>query len=252
MTSIIIDDNEQAALELKRQLGAFPDMQVAGIAGDSFHGLTMVTEKRPDVIFLDVEMPGANGLDFLDRAPQVRDGLCRVVMYTAHAQYMMPAMRKQAFDVLLKPIDPGELATIVSRLREATGNREKAARKDTATLQDRNSNMILLYTNSVDFRLVNKNDIGLFRYNSTGRCWEAVLGNRDTPVAMKHTIKAHHITDIDPDTFIQVNQKYIINVSYLIEVVDSRCHFFPPFDKVDYVTVGCSHRRKLIDRFFSL
>lgn len=252
MTTIIIDDIEQAALELKKQLAAFPDIQVVGIAGNSFDGLTMATEKRPDVIFLDVKMPGGSGLDFLDRVPQVKDGQCRVVMYTAYAQYMLPAMRKRAFDVLLKPIDPNELAVIVGRLREDGVNTKKNVMQETATQQDRNSNMILLYTNTVDFRLVNKNDIGLFRYNSTGRCWEAVLGNRDTPVSMKHTIKANHITDIDPDTFIQVHQKYIINVSYLIEVIDGRCHFFPPFDKVDYVTVGCSYRRRLIDRFFSL
>lgn len=248
MTTIIIDDNELACQELKRQLEVFPDIQVVGIAYNSFDGLALTNEKRPNVVFLDVQMPGISGLDFLDRVPQVKNGQCRVVMYTAHNEFVLPAIRKRAFDVLLKPIDTNELATIVTRLREEPLSQDHGAE----ACRKLNSDMILLYTNSVDFRVVNKADIGLFSYNGKARCWEAVLGNKRTPVAMKHNIKAKNIVDIAPDIFVQVNQKYIININYLIEVSDGKCHFFPPFDGIDYVTVGSLYRRKLIDRFFSL
>ena len=52
--------------------------------------------------------------------------------------------------------------------------------------------------------------------------------------------------------FIQVHQKYIINMTYLIEVTGNQCHFFPPFDNIDYVKVGRLYRRKLIERFSCL
>lgn len=253
MTTVIIDDNEKAAAELKRQLETYPDFKVVGMAQNSFDGLALISETHPNVLFLDVNMPGVNGLDFLERTPMVRDGKCRVVMYTAYAEHILPAIRKKAFDVLLKPIDPNELSTIVARLREAGNPIAGNASSDNgaAAKTGRNSDMILLYTNLVDFRLVNKNDIGLFQYNSDLRCWEAILGNSSTPINIKRSIKADTLVALDTQ-FVQVNQKYIINVNYLIEVIDGRCQFFPPFDKIDYVIVGRMYRRRLTDKFFSL
>lgn len=253
MTTVIIDDNVKAADELKRQLEKYPDFKVEGIARNSFDGLAMIGEKHPNVIFLDVNMPGISGLEFLDRAPMIANGKCRVVMYTAYAEHILPAIRKRAFDVLLKPIDPNELATIVSRLREAAANpKEDTSEEETEENKStKDSDMILLYTNAVDFKLVNKNDIGLFRYNSDNRCWEAILGNSKTPISIKRSIKAETLVGLDSQ-FVQVNQKYIINVNYLIEVVDGKCNFFPPFNDIDYVVVGRMYRKRLTEKFFSL
>lgn len=247
MTAVIIDDNERAALELKKQLEAYPDFTVVGMALNSFDGLAMASEKRPNVIFLDVMMPGVSGLDFLDRVSWVKNKKCRVVMYTAHDKFILPAMRKKAFDVLLKPIDPKELAIIVNRLRQAPEEVEEPKNEEPKPSSD----MILLYTSAVDFRLVNKADIGLFQYDADQRCWEAVIGGHQKPVRMKRNIKADTLVSLDPQ-FIQINQKFIINMNYLVEVTDKQCHFFPPFDKIDYVTVGRLYRRKLTDRFLSL
>lgn len=246
MNAIIIDDNERAAEELKAQLRKYPDVSVAGIANNSFDGLILAERYRPHVIFLDVMMPGVTGLDFLDRVSWVREGRCRVVMYTAHDKFVLPSIRKQAFDVLLKPIDPKELSAIVTRLRTeplTPANNGNTAKSD--------SNMILLWTNAVDFRLVNKADIGILQHDADQRCWEAVVANHDKPLRMKRSINAESLTELDSQ-FVQVNQKYIINMNYLIEVVDSRCRFFPPFDKIDYVTVGRMYRKKLTERFFNL
>lgn len=246
MNVIIIDDNEKAALELKRQLENYPDIEVLGIAHNSFDGLAMADKTHPNVIFLDVLMPGISGLDFLDRVPLVKEGNCRIVMFTAHDEFILPAIRKRAFDVLLKPIDPKELAVVVSRLRNAP-----VKKVDVAEHNEKDSNMILLWTNAVDFRLVNKADIGILQHDSEQRCWEAIVANRDKPLKMKRSIKADALMELD-NQFVQVNQKFIINMNYLIEVVDSRCRFFPPFDKIDYVTVGRMYRKKLTEKFFSL
>lgn len=248
MNAIIIDDNEKAANELKRQLMAYPDIVVAGIAHNGFDGLAMADSIRPNVIFLDVEMPDVTGLDFLERVPWIKEGRCRIVMYTAHDKYILPAIRKRAFDVLLKPIDPKELETVVARLRNPNNTDGDI---EGELQEDKDSDMLLLWTNAVDFRLVNKSDIGIIQHNAEQRCWEAVVANHDKPLKMKRSIKAEALTELDKQ-FVQVNQKFIINMNYLIEVIDSRCHFFPPFDKINYVTVGRMYRKKLTDRFLSL
>lgn len=250
MNAIIIDDNEKAANELKRQLKDYPDIQVVGMAQNSFDGLALADDKRPDVIFLDVEMPGITGLDFLDRVPWVKEGRCRIVMFTAHDKYALPAMRKQAFDVLLKPIDPDELAGVVARLRAQKKN--DVAKEEKKVKKEKDSaDKLILWTNSVDFKLVKKSDIGIIQHNADQRCWEAIVANYPKPMRMKRNVKAEDLTDLGKE-FVQVNQKYIINMSYLIEVVDNRCSFFPPFEKIDYVTVGRMFRKKLTDKFLNL
>ncbi len=247
MKVIIIDDNVKAAEELRQRLGEYPDITVEGVAHNGFDGLSLVGEFHPDVLFLDVEMPGISGLDFLDRVGWIHNKRCRVVMYTAFADYILPAMRKLAFDVLLKPIVKTELDTIVERLRAVPADigDEKNAIKEYIP------GKLLLYTNSVDFRVIDKADVGLFQYSNEMRCWEALVVGRAKPVHMKRSIKAETVTALD-DQFVQVSQRFIVNMNYLIEVVDGCCRFFPPFDKIDYVTVGRLYRRRLTKKFFSL
>ena len=68
-----------------------------------------------ELLFLDVELPDMTGIEFLERMNGAADGACHVVMYTAYADYMLPAFRNKAFDFLLKPVDEGELDTIMRR-----------------------------------------------------------------------------------------------------------------------------------------
>lgn len=159
-------------------------------------------------------------------------------------------MRKQAFDVLLKPIDPDELAGVVARLRAQKKN--DVAKEEKKVKKEKDSaDKLILWTNSVDFKLVKKSDIGIIQHNADQRCWEAIVANYPKPMRMKRNVKAEDLTDLGKE-FVQVNQKYIINMSYLIEVVDNRCSFFPPFEKIDYVTVGRMFRKKLTDKFLNL
>ena len=120
MKTIIIADNNDAARSLAEHLADYDEVSVAGIAYTGFDGLTMVSEHQPDLIFLDVQLPDISGLDFLDRVDIFTHGRCRVVMYTAYDEFVLHAFRKKAFDVLLKPIDGKELATVMGRLQKVT------------------------------------------------------------------------------------------------------------------------------------
>ena len=244
MNAIIIDDNKTAAEELAKRLEQEPDFSVKGVAYNGFDGLQLVFRHNPQVLFLDVELPDINGIDFLSRTECHCDGHCRVVMYTSYDKFILPAFRKKAFDVLLKPIDPDEFDTILNRLRE-----DKEAKQDCA--QTEADGKYLLYTNSTDFRLVVADDICMFRYDKDSRCWEVVVAGSGKPVRLKRNVKSEQLTALD-ERFIQVHQKFIINMSYLIGVTDNYCRFYPPFDDITDVKVGRFYRSRLTKRFGSL
>lgn len=252
MNVAIIDDNQVAAQDLQKRLSKFPFIQIEGITANGFSGLELVMKTHPDVLFLDVELPDISGLDFLERSSYLNSGKCRVIIYTSYDKYILPAFRKKAFDVLLKPIDQKELDAIMERLqKEEEADAEEKPLAEEANLPAHNNNKFILYTNSVDFTLVDKSDIGLFRYDPDSRCWEAVVAGFSKPIKLRRTIKSENLTILD-DLFMQVNQRFIINMNYLVEVTNNKCRFFPPFDKIDDVTVGRIYRKKLRDKFFNL
>lgn len=149
--------------------------------------------------------------------------------------------------MLLKPIDEEDLATIMHRL---THEDVFVLHPDESNCRKQNSKF-LFYTNTLDFKLIDKRDIGLFQYNHEQRCWEVVVAGSKKTIRLKRNIKSEALLDLS-DQFVQINQKFIINMDYLIEVVDNICHFYPPFDAIDYVKVSRVYRRKLIDHFHSL
>lgn len=248
MKVVIIDDDKSSGKVLADLLETKYDMEVLGCALCGLDGLVMMSKLQPDVLFLDVQLPDVNGLDFLDKLPGFVHNRCQVVMYTAYDDYILTAFRKQAFDVLLKPINPQELDTIVKRLEKEEEKMVEAADK---AVQDTLNGKLLFYTNSVDFRLVDRDDVCLFQYNHEVRCWEVVVAENRKPIRLKRNVKSTDLLSLDPH-FLQVNQKFIVNINYLIEVVDNVCHFYPPFEEIDYVKVGRLYRKKLIDRFLSI
>ena len=270
MKTIIIDDDTKAAQYLEEQLKEYPDVEVAGTATNGLDGLRLTSAMQPELLFLDIELPDISGIDFLERLDHYTHGHCRVVMYSAYDKFMLPAFRNRAFDFLVKPFDSSELRTIMHRVY--TDRKYAPALPGSATAQDRaqgtalpgtlaqthasadgrmDDGKFLLYTSTVDFRLVNIRDIGVFQYNPDTRSWEAVLAGVDEPIKLKRTLNSDALVDISPD-FVQVHQKFIINMSYLMEVTDNCCHFFPPFDNIDYVRVGRLYRRKLVEKFSTL
>jgi len=118
MRVLVVDDEAPARSELLHLLGAHE-----GITSDEADGaaaaLACVRERSYDAVFLDIQMPGLTGLD---AAALVRAGSAppAVVFVTAHAEYAVEAFAVEAFDYLLKPVDPERLARVVERLRERT------------------------------------------------------------------------------------------------------------------------------------
>jgi two-component system response regulator LytT len=117
--ALIVDDEAPARSELRYLLAAHPEVQVLGEAEGAAEALGLAHEHAFDVVFLDVEMPGLTGVE---AAPLVRErrNPPAVVFVTAHERYAVDAFAIEAFDYLLKPVDPDRLARVVERLHDRT------------------------------------------------------------------------------------------------------------------------------------
>jgi two-component system LytT family response regulator len=112
MKALVVDDEPLARRELRRLLAAFPSVQVVGEAGNIDDARARIDELSPDVVFLDIQMPGGTGFDLLSQLDRVP----RIVFTTAYDQYAVKAFDVNALDYLLKPIEPERLATALRKL----------------------------------------------------------------------------------------------------------------------------------------
>jgi two-component system LytT family response regulator len=115
MKALVVDDEPLARRELRRMLGAFPSVQVVGEAGNVDEARVRIEEMSPDVVFLDIQMPGGTGFDLLTQLDRVP----RIVFTTAYDQYAVKAFDVNALDYLLKPIEPERLATTLRKVLAA-------------------------------------------------------------------------------------------------------------------------------------
>lgn len=115
LKAIVIDDElhclETLAILLKEYC---PGVQVLATCKSAAEGLKVIEEQAPDVVFLDIEMPGMNGFQMLE---QINDISFAVVFTTSYDQYAIKAIRFSALDYLLKPIDPRELIAAVTKVK---------------------------------------------------------------------------------------------------------------------------------------
>jgi two-component system LytT family response regulator len=114
MKTIVVEDSRLAREGLVRMLKNFEGMDVVGAADRPSSALELVRAMRPDVIFLDIHMPGATGFDLLEQL----DYAPRIVFTTAYSEHAIRAFDYNTVDYLLKPVSPERLAKAVGKLRE--------------------------------------------------------------------------------------------------------------------------------------
>ena len=113
MKAVIIDDERLARVELRRLLAAHPGVQIVGEARGAEEAIALIGNLSPDLIFLDIEMPGMSGFEMLERLEDVP----RVIFTTGYDQYAIKAFEVNALDCLMKPIAPARLASALAKLR---------------------------------------------------------------------------------------------------------------------------------------
>jgi two-component system LytT family response regulator len=116
---MIIDDEPPARRELRRLLTGFPWVEVVGEAGNIDQAAELIGTLNPELLFLDIQMPGGSGFDLLSRLEDVP----QVIFTTAYDEHAVRAFKVDALDYLLKPIEPARLADALGRVKSAQAAR---------------------------------------------------------------------------------------------------------------------------------
>ena len=119
--ALIVDDEQLARQRVRLLLGEEPDVEVMGESRDGFEAVDQIQATKPDLVFLDVQMPEMDGFEVLRRVPQAL--LPVVIFTTAYDQHALRAFEVNALDYLLKPFKPTRFKEAVQRARDLIANK---------------------------------------------------------------------------------------------------------------------------------
>ena len=115
MKALIIEDERLARAEVRRLLDDFNWVKVVGEAENAEQALALIQSQQPDLLFLDVQMPGKTGFELIE---EIRGEMPRIIFTTAYDEFALRAFEVNALDYLMKPITPDRFAAALSRARE--------------------------------------------------------------------------------------------------------------------------------------
>jgi DNA-binding LytR/AlgR family response regulator len=206
--AVIAEDEPELAEELREALGCvWPELAVVGEADDGFEALRMIETRAPDVLFLDIQMPGLSGLEVAKQA----SGRCHVVFVTAYDEHALAAFDAGAVDYLVKPLDVGRLVTTVARLKAR--RREKPAELDDllATLASagRRKPYVrwLTAAHRDELRLITVDEICYVKADNK----YAVVVTPEGESLLRRPIR-ELAEELDPDVFWQIHRSTLVNV----------------------------------------
>src|ERR1700691_3478796 len=127
LSAILIDDEQLAREELSYLLKEFPDVEILATGRNGLEAVKLIENLEPDVVFLDVQMPGLDGFGVIQSLREKDIPLPHFILATAFDQYGPDAFRWEVFDYLLKPIEKERLAVAVERARKAVTEKSKTA-----------------------------------------------------------------------------------------------------------------------------
>jgi two-component system LytT family response regulator len=213
MRAIIIDDERLARTELRKLLQDFPEVEVVDEASNAEEGIQKIEVHNPDLIFLDIQMPGKTGFEML----QELDHAPTVVFTTAYDDYALKAFEVNALDYLLKPIESRRLADAVEKIRKlhpANGSEQGAfAAPGSQSLLGENDQVFVKDGDRCWF--VRLSEVRLFE--SVGNYAKVFFGN-NKPLILKSLNALEE--RLDPKFFFRANRKHIVNLQ-AVEKVES-------------------------------
>lgn len=246
---VIIDDDQASIDNLVACLNSFQMLEIAGTARNGHLGKKIIAKNKPDLLFLDMELTDMSGIDMFNEIKNEIDWSMRVIIYSAHDKYMLQAFREVAFDYLLKPIDPLELETIISRTLEDINSELIPVAPPYIQLRSlsKDHKAFIIATPTNDFQVLHTEDIGYFKYNQERKQWE-VYPCSQPKIALRRNTTAENILKSSP-SFVQIHQSCIININYLVTIKEKRCVLYPPFDQVNDLSISNIFHKKLLKMF---
>jgi two-component system LytT family response regulator len=207
--AIIIDDERLARNELRKLLGEHPGIEIVAEAANADEGIAKISELQPDLIFLDIQMPGKTGFDMLgelERSPEV-------IFTTAYDEFAIRAFQFNALDYLLKPIEPKRLSDALQKL-EAVEDKEFTAGEGQAVhrgvLGDHDQ---VFVKDGERCWFVRLSDIRLFE--SVGNYAKVYFaGNKPLILKSLNALEER----LDDKVFFRANRKHIVNLRMIEKV----------------------------------
>lgn len=213
--SVIVDDEPAARARIARLLAQDPELELVAECRNGLEALEAVSKHRPDLMFLDVQMPQMNGIETLDRIEDDRKPF--VIFVTAHDQYALKAFDRNAVDYLLKPYDDDRFFSSLEKAKKHIDMRMNS--KLTGKLLDlmrEHMHAKSEYTEVFTIRdkgreyKVNVDDIVFLRAEGNYLC----LQLKDRNHLYRMTMNAVE-TELDPARFLRIHRSYIINMAHV-------------------------------------
>jgi two-component system, LytTR family, response regulator len=204
MRALIVDDERLARKELMKLLEDHPSIEVIGEAANADEAIAMINEQNPDLLFLDIQMPGKTGFQLLEEL----DAVPLVVFTTAYDEFALKAFEVSALDYLLKPIQPERLAETIAKVAEKERSRTAAIRGEGDKKLGLNDQVFVKDGERCWF--VSLSNIRLFE--SDGNYIKVYF---DTNRPMIHKSLNALDEKLDERAFFRASRKHIINLSWV-------------------------------------
>ena len=198
----MIDDERLARQELAALLKAFPWIEIVGEAANATQTTALVRELKPELLFLDIEMPGRDGFSLLGELPEPRP---QVIFTTAYDRFAVKAFEVEAVDYLLKPVHPARLAAAVQRLGEAEPDEGAAGSEAPLSDDDR-----VLVREGERCWFVPVNSIRLLEAEGNHT---RVYFQQEKPLLYRTLVSME--TRLPKKLFIRANRSQLVNVNFI-------------------------------------
>lgn len=202
MKALIVDDERLARTELKRLLNPFKDIKVVGEAVNAEDAIEKIDQLKPDLLFLDIQMPGKSGFELLEEL----DTVPTVIFTTAYDEYALKAFEYNALDYLLKPIEPKRLEETINKLVEKS--RKKSAAESDKPIFEESDQVFVKDGERCWFVKLEK--VRLFE--SEGNYVRIYFENHK-PLILR---TLNYLDErLDNKTFFRANRKHIVNLKWI-------------------------------------
>jgi two-component system LytT family response regulator/two-component system response regulator LytT len=209
ISALIVDDEQLAREELSYLLTDIPDIEVLQTASNGMEAVKLIEQLEPDVVFLDVQMPGLDGLGVIAQVREKTGPHPHFILTTAFDQYAVEAFRLHALDYLLKPVEKERLAESITRARhtleEKEQDEEKTAPQRTKLLVRANNRNLIVDAQDLIYATIDDGTITIvtaqFEGQSNYRTIEELQSN------------------LDPNLFWRVHRSFLVNINKIREVI---------------------------------
>lgn len=210
LKAILIDDEEHCIKTLEWSITQYfsNDIEVIASTQNPIEGLKLINNLKPDVVFLDIEMPHLNGIDL---AEMIQHNETNIIFTTAYNQYAIRAIKLSALDYLLKPVDYEELGIVIDKIKL---QQHADTRGQIKNLQEAKKTKILNKIAIKDphgFTLVDFNDIVFIRGENNYSYFK--LSNGTSMLVSKTLAAVEEILDME--LFYRIHKSFIINLQYV-------------------------------------